>query len=320
MNVFPEDLGIGAYQQILSRRARRYGLWQTVQPETHQELDYLASIWIGGSNISKEIARYAGPALNLCLLWQQIIVILTILIFILICSDAGYMWFQSRPFAAEIIAFSGAIVFVVGLLYGNLIVPRQVFSRLHDKLSGREIINLQKDANDELKQTLFGLADAVVKIPQQSNEDLLRNIRKSLYALGNAIDDVQPEEHEHPTADPSSDTITLRKQADKLLLGAAAETDAVIAASIKRRSASLIHQANTIDQITIFRRRNKALRGEISQQMDSLGTRLTASYLMRGNASQGLADVFDQITHLATEASHVAAAQDELVSALNDHL
>ena len=200
----------------------------------------------------------------------------------------------------------------------------------------------------------FDVTSDVMKLPQQIEKTLAQNIRHSLYALGNAINDVRPEDHKlslsnkygdtdstrlaaeaadvdwtrpkpkkaniQPSVQtPLSNPTELKKQAEKLLSEAATEFDPIVAASIKRRSASLIHQANTIDQIRTLNRRNKTLRDEISQQMNSLSTRLNASYLMRGQAATGMADMFDQITHLASEASQVAAAQEELATVLTRH-
>lgn len=360
MDIFPEDLGVSNYQGILSQRARLRGLWRTTDVEIEQTLDSLSSVhrrWIGGSDIDEQNAKCAHPAFALCHLWQQAVVFLTILAFVAICTIAGYMWFQSGLLLAEIVAPIAAIILASGLFYGNITLPRRIFDRLHDKVSDRDVARLRKNVADPLKETYFNVTLDVMKLPQQIEKTLAQNIRHSLHALGNAIDDVQSEEHERsfsgddkdtdsPRLDAAmkylndvnlekakrkkvytqpvvqrllSDSTELRELAQKFSSEAATENDPIVAASIKRRSDSLIHQANTIDQIRTLNRRNKALRDEISQQMNSLSTRLNASYLMRGQAATGMADMFDQITHLASEASQVAAAQEELASVLTRH-
>lgn len=351
MNIFPEDLGTGNYQQVLRYRAQIRGFWQIAEPEqTTVSLSSIHHRWIKGSDIDEQTAKYAWPAFALCHLWQHIIVTLVVLIFIAICVGVGYFWFQPRHLVSEVIGGTGIIVFVAGLILGNFVLPRGIFGSLHGNVSQREVARLRQKATDTLKQNYFEIVWEVTKLPQQIDETLTHNIRRSLCALGNAVDDVLPEENQVFSSDKprkpntregavaldvdwskpknksysklthqslGADAVELKKQAEKLLSEAASENDPVVAASIKRQSVSLMHQASTIDQITLLNRRNKALRGEILQQMNSLRTRLNASYLMRGQAVSGFADMFDQITHLASEASQVAAAQEELTSVLS---
>lgn len=335
------------------------GLWWTADVGVEEKLDSLSSVHrrgISDSGIDEQNAKCARPAFALCHLWQQAVVLLTVLAFVATCTAAGCMWLQSRMLVAEIVAPLGVIILTSGLFYANITLPRHIFNRLHDKVSNRDVARLRKDAVDPLKGTYFDVTSDVIKLPQQIEKTLAQNIRRSLHALGDAIDDVRPEEHEMclpttyretdsarlaaamryldtnrkrpkrekaniqpPVQPPLSNPTELKELAAKLLSEAATEIDPIVAASIKRRSASLVHQANTIDQIRTLNRRNKALRDEISQQMNSLNTRLNASHLMRGQAATGMADMFDQITHLASEASQVAAAQEELASALTKH-
>lgn len=121
-------------------------------------------------------------------------------------------------------------------------------------LTPYELHDLASPQNSPLMRGYLELAADVLRadIP---DPDAQREVRAALQALGTTA-------HALPADEPPSlgdNPGTLRADADRLACEADAETDAVIAASLRRRAESLSRRADTAARTLLLLRRNQAL-------------------------------------------------------------
>ena len=98
---------------------------------------------------------------------------------------------------------------------------------------------------------------------------------------------------------------------------ALAENDAVIAASRRRRAESLLRRADTSARTLLLLRRNKALREEVGEQIQALGTSLTALQVGGRQSAPELSGLAASIHRVALEANAVTVARAEVDTLLS---
>ncbi len=183
---------------------------------------------------------------------------------------------------------------------------------LKNPLSADELIVVQNRVPEALIQRYLDLALSVVKLPATEDETADREVREAITALGVALEALPPEQMV-VTDDPAA----LRAEAQTQMENAQAEPDAVIAASRRRRAESLLRRADTSARTLLLLRRNKALREEVGEQIQALGTSLTALQVGGRQSTPELSGLAASIHRVALEANAVTVARAEVDTLLS---
>lgn len=183
---------------------------------------------------------------------------------------------------------------------------------LRRPLSDYEIQMARAKAKDALVQSYLDLALSVVKLPATKDETADREVRDATTALGTALESLPPEQ---PVV--TDDPAALRAEAQAQVENAQTEDDAVIAASRRRRAESLLRRADTSARTLLLLRRNKALREEVGEQIQALGTSLTALQVGGRQSTPELSGLAASIHRVALEANAVTVARAEVDTLLS---
>lgn len=307
MKLYPQNLRDRQHARLIRRRS--YGVYGPNTPEYYSldgeppppRLGKLGRLWSKGVELTPRQAATALPAASMQtqgMLWLG--PVLTPLL-------SGV---ASAALAKAGIVSAGEAWGIVGGLTGASLLPsvfwlpraglRSLYKR---PLVLGEIDALQPEARDDLERAhLDLLRDA---IQQEVPEDLEPELRAAIEALGQAIDRLPA------VAITPLDTEALRREADALLAEARAEPDPVTAASLERRADALQRRAEANDRSRLLARRSGALRAEIVAQIAALREGIGAFGTQAGDAGS-LAHLSESARRVATEASSVAAAREEL--------
>ena len=187
----------------------------------------------------------------------------------------------------------------------------QVLSYEHQVLD-YELERVKARATDALGRNYLDLALSVVKLPATKDEAADLEVRDAMTALGTALEALPPE---LPTAD--DDPAALRAEAQAQMENAQGEADAVVAASRRRRAESLLRRADTSARTLLLLRRNRALREEVGEQIQALGTSLTALQVGGRQSTPELSGLAASIHRVALEANAVTVARTEVDTLLS---
>ena len=193
-----------------------------------------------------------------------------------------------------------------------LIVSPLPNSRLRQAVSRYELQSIRQSASDTLLQRYLDLALSVVNLPATKDEIADREVRDAMTALGTALEALPPEQM-LVTDDPA----VLQAEADAQIAAAQTEPDAVIAASRRRRAESLLRRADTAARTLLLLRRNQALREEVGEQIQALGTSLTALQVGGRQSAPELSGLAASIQRVALEANAVTVARAEVDTLLS---
>ncbi len=175
-----------------------------------------------------------------------------------------------------------------------------------------EVEVVRQQAGDTLLQSYLDLVLSVVRLPDTKDETANREVRDAITALATAVGALPPEQ-----VAVSDNPPALRTEAQTQLENAQAETDAVIAASLRRRAESLLRRADTAAKTLLLLRRNRALREEVNEQIKALRTSLTALQIGGRQSTPELSDLAASIHRVALEANAVTVARAEVDTLLS---
>lgn len=178
---------------------------------------------------------------------------------------------------------------------------------LEKPVSDYEIQMARAKVGDTLIQSYLDLALFVVTLPATQDETANREVRDAITALGTALEALPPEQ---PVV--TDDPAALRAEAQAQVENAQSESDAVIAASRRRRAESLLRRADTSARTLLLLRRNRALREEVGEQIEALGTSLTALQVGGRQSTPELSGLAASIHRVALEANAVTVARAEV--------
>ena len=179
-------------------------------------------------------------------------------------------------------------------------------------VSADELQSLRQRAKDALVQSYLDLAHSVLNLPATKDATADREVREAITALGIAVEALPPEP-KVVTDDPA----VLRADSEMQTLRAQAETDSVIAASLRRRAESLLRRADTAARTLLLLRRNGALREEVGEQIRALQTSLTALQVRGRQSVPELSGLAASIHRVALEANAVTVARAEVDTLLS---
>lgn len=179
-------------------------------------------------------------------------------------------------------------------------------------LSEYELQFVRQKASDALLQRYLDLALSVINLPDTKDETANREVRDAITALGIAIEALPPEQVVITDNPPA-----LRAEAQAQIEAAQSETDAVIAASLRRRAESLLRRADTAAKTLLLLRRNRALREEVGEQVQALRTSLTALQIGGRQSAPELSGLAASIHRVALEANAVTVARAEVDTLLS---
>lgn len=174
-------------------------------------------------------------------------------------------------------------------------------------LTSEELHHVSRSEKDPLVQQFLTLAYVVLALPTTEDATAEREVREAISALGLAVEALPPEQ-KVVTDDPTA----LRAEAETQAAEAQAETDAVIAASLRRRVESLTRRAETAARTLLLLRRNQALQEEVGEQIQALQTSLTALQVGGRQSVPELAGLAASIQRVAQEANAMTAARAEV--------
>ena len=151
---------------------------------------------------------------------------------------SGLFW-AMQAFA---VAVMGSIISLglLGLYAYSTLRVSDTSEYQHGVLTSYELQSACHSATDTLTQQFLTLANAVVALSVTEDATAEREVRNAISALGLAVEALPPEQ-KVITDNP----LALRAEAEAQNAGAQIETDVVIAASLRRRSDSLSHRADT---------------------------------------------------------------------------
>ena len=175
-----------------------------------------------------------------------------------------------------------------------------------------EVQVIEQQANDVLMQSYLNLALSVINLPDTKDETANREVRDAVTALAIAVEALPPEQ-----IVVSDDPAALRAEAQAQIENAQSETDAVIAASQRRRAESLLRRADTAAKTLLLLRRNRALRDEVNEQIKALRTSLTALQIGGRQSTPELSGLAASIHWVALEANAVTVARAEVDTLLS---
>ncbi len=208
---------------------------------------------------------------------------------------------------------SGLFTVIFGSVYGYASAKALVLGRnSRSPISDYEIQTVKSRAKDTLIQSYLDLALSVIRLPATKDEAADREVREAITALGTALEAL-PLEQAVVTDDPEA----LRAEAQAQIENAQGEADAVVAASRRRRAESLLRRADTSARTLLLLRRNRALREEVGEQIQALGTSLTALQVGGRQSTPELSGLAASIHRVALEANAVTVARTEVDTLLS---
>jgi len=223
---------------------------------------------------------------------------------------AGLFWAMNGPAMAVFLAVCAVFCFAC---YGFLALRALNAEGRHPRpVSAYELQSIRQRAQDLLVQSYLDLAQSVVQLPATKDATADREVREAITALGTAVKALPPE-MKIVTDDPAA----LRAEAEMQVIRAQAEGDAVIAASLRRRTESLLRRSDTAARTLLLLRRNRALREEVGEQIRALQTSLTALQVGGRQSVPELSDLAASIHRVALEANAVTVARAEVDTLLS---
>jgi hypothetical protein len=185
---------------------------------------------------------------------------------------------------------------------------RSRFRRLLEApIAAEEVDRLLEKTSGSMERRFLELVRDAVRQPGPAGAE--ENVREALGSLAAAIERLPPIES------APLDTDALREEARALELQAATEPDRVTAESLERRARALLYSAETHEHSEPMFRRAAALRSEIETQITAMREGLAALHAQALDAG-GLAELARSAREVATEAVRLAAAREELATAV----
>lgn len=319
MDIYPQDLGRVGYRVMLYLRALSgpkslASPPSPVEAQARTRLTRMRRAWMRGSDVPDETARHAKPAFDVCrasfwrgrpfgfvgtLIWGGIGTL---------TAEVSFAAAWNAPWLNEAIYPTWAGLGAGLFYYFGVVRPRRVFQDLHGPLMEAEVGALMGHVRDPLARDFLAVVQMILPLPAMADADAAKNLRRALYALGEAIEGLP----EQPSQAVRDDPTHLRRVASDLSDEARREADPVVAASLDRRALSLSRRALTVSSIALLVRRNQTLREEVSEQIEALSTSISAFSVGSRQSIHELADLAASIQHVAAEANAIASAHTEL--------
>lgn len=126
MDIYPEDLGLVSYKQMLCLRARSRGVWNVGLPEEAGDIatiDLTATHhnWMRDSNVDEQNAIHATSAFDVCVVTSRVLFSISAILLILVAIVSGYELLEAGRVIAGVIAGTGVLMFLVGVYYTRCI-------------------------------------------------------------------------------------------------------------------------------------------------------------------------------------------------------
>lgn len=202
------------------------------------------------------------------------------------------------PGALACMAVGGSI-FAAGLLGARASV-RRLLSRPVAPQEVECLLARTTDASE--RQFLELVRDAVRQpLPREAEE----SVREAIESVAEAIARLPAIQR------PALDTAALRREATEVETRAAVESDPVMAESLRRRAAAILHRVNAHERSALVVARAEMLRAEIEAQVAALREGL-AAFDTPSPDPGALASLAEAARQVAAEAGHVSDAREEL--------
>jgi hypothetical protein len=165
-----------------------------------------------------------------------------------------------------------------------------------------------------LETDYFDLVASILRLPEPE-PSVREELRDTVHQIGEAVAAVRKSEIE----EDRSDARDLIGDAEMLAARARREPDEVVAASFLRQARAKVAQAKVVEGNATLRRRTRALDAELRAQIAATRStlrNLSSQGTMSLESSGAFRSIANSVRTLATEATSVNAARDELAAAL----
>ena len=207
----------------------------------------------------------------------------------------------------------------MGLLVTGLFFPRELMTKYaHQPLTASEAESLAQAAGDPTEKAYLNVIAAALRQPDFPSTRTEDDLREALRTLGEAIDKLPR------VSAPQLSVSSLQSAAQKAYGEADAETDPIIAASLRRRADAQAKTAQAAQKTELLVRRADALRSEIDAQIQALHVGLSgfdggfATNAQNQDAAQNAAAHLNQLAQsvqsVAREAGSLLDARDEVAT------
>ncbi len=300
MKIYPPNLGNRYYVGLIRQRSSKAPkTLELNDPLPEPKLGFFGRLWARGTPLTREQAAQAAPAAAAG----------TRAVGFATAFFGSYLAALPAVAIAEAthnggLAFATFAASVAGLvLLGFGPIARGVFLHAHRALTLSEVDAMIAQTQDELSRAYLQLVRDAILV--EASPESQSKVREALAHLGEALDGlplVVLEPH---------DTVLLRTEATSLQEQAAAETDPVIAESLRRRAESVEQQAESQERSELIARRTTALREEIRAKIAALRSALAAQQTGALDAT-ALDALSESARSVAKESQSAASAHDEL--------
>ena len=326
MDVYPQDLGRIGYQAVLAARAAarekpytQAAIMPTVTaPKPPSRLQRR---WMGRVEIPAGLAQRATPALNQSrrAIWAgspmgPVGITFWAVVFTWFCWGIDALNTNQSAWPQALMTM--AVILGATSYYSAIVRPRRVFRQMHGALSEQDVQQLREQVRDPLAREYLSVVELLVSLTAVPDADSEKSLRRALYALGEAIEELPQQNPRAALGNPAK----MRDQAALLSGAGIREPDPVVAASLTRQAQSLSRRAETVYNIAVLLRRNETLRDEVAEQIEALRTSVAAFSVGSRHSPHDLADLAASIQHVAEQASAIAVARTELEGSAYDGL
>ena len=201
---------------------------------------------------------------------------------------------------------------VIGYVCGFIVDRRKRSERGTEKVTARAINLLRQGETDALRLEYLSLASKLIAMRSSQDASAEESIRCALLDIGTGIEKLPAQ----PVDDLLLNAGTFQREASRLIVEAAQESDPVVVASLQRQSVAQSQRGDAVSRNSVLARRNAVLRREMSEHIRALTTMLSATALDDSDGGYRFIELAENIQQVATEAKSLTEAKKELVSAL----
>ena len=230
-------------------------------------------------------------------------------------SIALNLWLHIVPDTVPGGAFlAGGAGAAIGYVCGFIVDRRRRSERRTDNVTAQEINLIRREETDSLRLEYFSLVSKLISMQSSQDMSAEENIRRALCDIGTGIAKLPTQ----PADDLLLNAETFQREASRLIVEAAQESDPVVAASLQRQSVAQSQRGDAVLRNSALARRNAVLRREMSEHIRALTTMLSATALDDRNASHNFIELAENIQQVAIEAKSLTEAKKELAAALTE--